>query len=139
MRSTLLATTLLATLAATLGGLGCTEAIQADTDELDLVIADGDGDTKADAESEARVRASATTLWIDKDLVRTERNGRDAVVLSGRTSRNLEYGRGYIFDDIYGEFQQQSARTFEVFWTISMLTRRKPALSTSARIDSGSK
>jgi hypothetical protein len=42
----------------------------------------------------------------------------DMVVLRGRTSRTLTDGRGFIFDDVYGDFAQVSPRVFELTWTI---------------------
>ena len=72
-------------------------------------------DDKADASTELRVRVADTTLWMDKALTRRG----DLIVLSGRTSRNVTDGRAFIFDDIYGDFAQKSARTFEVTWPVS--------------------
>ena len=72
-------------------------------------------DDKADTATELRVRVGDTTLWMDKALARRG----DLVVLEGRASRNLVDGRAFIFDDIYGDFAQKSARTFEVTWPVS--------------------
>lgn len=86
------------------------------TDEaLETDDVSADADDKADASTELRVRVADTTLWMDKAL---ERRG-DLIVLSGRTSRNITDGRAFIFDDIYGDFAQRSARTFEVTWPVS--------------------
>src|SRR5688572_19360103 len=82
--------------------------------DLDEVEATGDDD-KADAATELRVRVADTTLWVDKAL---SRRG-DLIVLEGRASRNVTDGRAFIFDDVYGDFAQRSARTFEVTWPVS--------------------
>lgn len=76
-------------------------------------------DTKADAASELSVRAGETTLWVNKTVaLRDGENGQE-FVLRGRTSRTLTDGRGYIFDDVYGDFAQKSARVFELTWPFS--------------------
>lgn len=72
-------------------------------------------DDKADAATELRVRVGDTTVWMDKALVRRG----DTIVLEGRASRNLVDGRAFVFDDVYGDFAQKSARTFEVAWPVS--------------------
>ncbi|MEO8705408.1 MAG: hypothetical protein ABI867_35530 [Kofleriaceae bacterium] len=77
------------------------------TDDVEVPADDGG---KADADSELRVRAGDTTLWIDRAI---ERVGADFVV-HGRTSRNITDGNAFIFDDVFGEFHQQSARTYQV-------------------------
>ena len=87
---------------------GCTDDAL-ETDDVEAT------DDKADASTELRVRVADTTLWMDKAL---ERRG-DLIVLSGRASRNISDGRAFIFDDIYGDFAQPSARTFEVTWPVS--------------------
>jgi len=64
---------------------------------------------------EVSVRAGDTTLTVNKTIAL-----RDGLfVLRGRTSRTLTDGRGYIFDDIYGDWAQKSARVFEITWPIS--------------------
>lgn len=83
-----------------------------ETDDLEAT-----DDGKADGSGELRVRASDTTLWVDRAL---ERRG-ELFVLHGRASRNLTDGNAFIFDDVFGEFAQQSARTFEVVWRDSEL------------------
>jgi hypothetical protein len=75
-------------------------------------------DGKADVSSELRLRVADTTLWADRYLVRRTRpDGTAAFVLEGRTSRNVTDGRGFVFDDVYGEWQARGARSFEVTWT----------------------
>src|SRR5690349_21522955 len=96
-------------LLACLALIGC--AVEQGVDTEDVVSEDD----KSDAATELRVRVGDTTLWMDKALVRRG----DDLVLSGRTSRNITDGRAFIFDDIYGDFAQRSARTFEVTWPIS--------------------
>lgn len=81
-------------------------------EDVDVAI---DDEGKADTATEVSVRAGDTTLWIRRSL---ERRG-DDFVLRGRTSRNLTDGRGFIFDDVYGDFAQKSARTFELTWPVS--------------------
>jgi hypothetical protein len=76
-------------------------------------------DTKADASSELSVRAGETTLWVNKTLARRDGVNGPEYVLRGRTSRNITDGRGFIFDDVYGEFAKKTARTFEMTWTVS--------------------
>lgn len=85
------------------------------TDEpLETDEVEASDDDKADAASELRVRVADTTVWVDKLLVRRG----DLVVLSGRTSRTITDGRAFIFDDVYGDFAQKTARTFEVTWPV---------------------
>jgi hypothetical protein len=76
-------------------------------------------DAKADATTEVAVRAGETTLWVNKTVaLRDGVNGQE-LVLRGRTSRTLTDGRGYIFDDVYGQWAQKSARVFELTWSPS--------------------
>lgn len=90
--------------------VGCA-AESIETSEVEGIADDG----KADASSELRVRAGDTTLWMNQQLVRRG----DDIVMRGRTSRNIDDGRAFIFDDIYGDFAIKSARTFEVTWPVS--------------------
>lgn len=76
-------------------------------------------DGKADATSELSVRAGETTLWVNKLVGRRVGPNGDEYVLRGRTSRTLVDGRGFIFDDVYGDFAQQSPRVFELTWPVS--------------------
>ncbi|MDQ3341903.1 MAG: hypothetical protein M4D80_42700, partial [Myxococcota bacterium] len=92
-----------------IGVSGCTDDVLQETDEVEAT------DDKADSSTELRVRVADTTLWMDKALVRRG----DDIVLSGRTSRSITDGQAFIFDDIYGDFAQKSARTFEVTWPVS--------------------
>ena len=72
-------------------------------------------DGKADSATELSVRAGDTTLWVSKTVARRG----DDFVLRGRTSRTLTDGRGFIFDDVYGDFAQKSPRVFELTWPVS--------------------
>lgn len=77
-------------------------------------------DGKADATTELSVRAGETTLWVTKHVTRREGGPNGAeYVLRARTSRTLVDGRGFIFDDVYGDFAQQSPRVFELTWPVS--------------------
>jgi hypothetical protein len=76
-------------------------------------------DGKADATTELSVRAGDTTLWVAKSVSRREGPNGSEYVLRGRTSRTLTDGRGFIFDDVYGDFAQKSARVFELTWPVS--------------------
>ena len=76
-------------------------------------------DGKADATTELSVRAGDTTLWVTKNLTRREGPNGSEFVLRGRTSRTLTDGRGFVFDDVYGDFAQKSARVFELTWPVS--------------------
>jgi len=89
---------------------GCAEVVEDETDDVE-----GLADDKADSASELRVRVGDTTLWMSSALVRRG----DDIVLRGRTSRNIDDGREFIFDDIYGDFFIRSPRTFEVTWPVS--------------------
>ncbi|HEY5949048.1 MAG TPA: hypothetical protein VIV40_26330, partial [Kofleriaceae bacterium] len=76
-------------------------------------------DGKADTATELGVRAGDTTLWVSKLVARREGANGSEFVLRGRTSRTLTDGHGFIFDDVYGDFAQQSARVFELTWPVS--------------------
>jgi len=89
----------------------CAGAGDVDTNEVEV---SPELDTKADATSELSVRAGDTTLWVNKTIALRG----DTLVLRGRTSRNITDGRGYIFDDIYGQFAQVSPRVFELSWSL---------------------
>lgn len=74
---------------------------------------------KADGDGELSVRAGETTLWLRKAVAWREGVNGPELVLRGRASRTLVDGRGFIFDDVYGDFAQQSARVFELTWPVS--------------------
>ena len=76
-------------------------------------------DAKADAATEVSVRAGDTTLWVAKTVARREGANGAEFVLRGHTSRTLTDGRGFIFDDVYGDFAQKSPRVFELTWPVS--------------------
>src|SRR5262245_39481547 len=87
----------------------------ADAGDVDTAETEVSPELKSDTATEISVRAGDTTLWVNKSVAL-----RDGVfVLRGRTSRTLTDGRGYIFDDIYGDFAQKSARVFELTWPVS--------------------
>ncbi|MGE0551549.1 MAG: hypothetical protein AB7O24_17875 [Kofleriaceae bacterium] len=94
----------------------CTET--AIDDDLTEVEATGD-DGKADAASELKVRTGETSVWMTKQLVRRETPDGAMFVLRGRASRTITDGTGFVFDDPYGDFAINSARTFELTWPIS--------------------
>ncbi len=93
----------------------CADAGDVDTHEAEVSPELG----KDDAASEITVRAGETTLWVNKAVaLREGPNGRE-FVLRGRTSRTLTDGRGFIFDDVYGDFTKKSPRVFELTWPLS--------------------
>lgn len=94
----------------------CADAGDVETNEVEV---SADVDTKADATTEVAVRAGETTLWVQKGIALRETANGPVFVLRGRTSRTLTDGRGFIFDDVYGEFAQQSPRVFELTWPLS--------------------
>src|SRR5690348_15711913 len=105
---------LTALFAAVVALAGCVEEGEGDVAEVEAP----DDDGKADAVTDLEVRVGETTLWGDRALLRKVVDGRESWVLHGRTSRNLVEGdgRGYIFDDVFGDFFQRSARTFDVLY-----------------------
>ncbi len=81
-----------------------------ETDEVSPDDAD-----KADGYlTELRVRAGDTTVWADRFLVPRARDGRNEWVLSAHASRTVTDGLSFIFDDVVGDFQVVSTRSFEV-------------------------
>ena len=76
-------------------------------------------DGKADTSSELSVRVGDTTLTVNKVLTRRDSANGSELVLRGKTPRNITDGRGFIIDDIYGDFAQKSARVFELTWSLS--------------------
>lgn len=72
-------------------------------------------DATSDPTAELTVRTSDTTLTVTRDLIRRG----DLFVLRGKTSRTLTGGFGFVTDDPYGDFAQQSARVFELTWPVS--------------------
>jgi hypothetical protein len=97
-----------------LAAIFITSACAASPDvETDEVTPDDAG--KADGYlTELRVRAGDTTLWADRFLVPRASDGREEWVLSARASRTVSDGLSFIFDDVVGEFQVVSARSFAV-------------------------
>jgi len=82
------------------------------TDEADVSL---DDDGKADGATETRVRTGETSLWVRNEIKRELRSdGRDVLVVRGRTSRDLVDGSAFVFDDVKGDWAQLSTRTFEV-------------------------
>jgi hypothetical protein len=92
----------------------CAVSGELDTDEVE---AGEDG--KTDDATELYLRAGDTSLWMNRLLVRRDTEQGPALIMRGRTSRNLTDGRGFIYDDVFGEFSIRSARTFEVAFPIS--------------------
>lgn len=99
-------------LASLLVFVACADAGDALVDETEV---SPELDAKTDTATELSVRAGATTLWVSKTIARRG----DDFVLRGRTSRTLTDGRGFIFDDVYGDFAQKSPRVFELTWPVS--------------------
>jgi hypothetical protein len=95
---------------------GCADGGDADYAETEI---SPELDAKADATTEVSVRAGETTLWLNKTVALRDGVNGQQFVMRGRTSRTLTDGRGYIFDDIYGEFAAKSARVFELTWSPS--------------------
>ena len=95
----------------------CVDSGDALVDETEVSPELDDG--KADTSTEISVRAGDTTLWVQKAVARRDGVNGPELVLRGRTSRNLVEGRGFIFDDVYGDFLQKSTRTFELTWPVS--------------------
>ena len=92
--------------------LGACAAPPGTTDEADVSL---DDDGKADGATETRVRTGETSLWVRNEIGRETRDGgREVFVVRGRTSRNLEDGSAFVFDDVKGDWAQRSTRTFEV-------------------------
>ncbi len=103
--------------------VACLFVVAACADAGDAVVGETEVspelDAKADAQAELSVRAGDTTLWVSSTVAVREDGSGGTLVLRGRTSRTLVDGRGYIFDDIYGDFAQKSARVFELTWPVS--------------------
>lgn len=89
----------------------CATVAGDDTDETTGDLDDG----KADASTELYVRAGDTSLWMTQQVARRG----DVFVLHGRTSRDITDGRGFIFDDVYGDFAHPTARTFDLTFPVS--------------------
>jgi len=106
----------LASIAAATGPAGC--AAGGDGSDTDEVTAPIDDSGKADASTELRVRAGDTTLWMTQQVARRETANGPELVLHGHTSRNLTDGRGFIFDDVYGDWFKKSARTFDLTFAL---------------------
>jgi hypothetical protein len=103
---------LLASAAAT--AVGCAAADDS-SDEVNEV----EGDATSDGSSELYLRTGETSLWMNQALTRrVGEHGGEELVMRGRTSRNIEDGRGFIFDDVFGDFFIKSPRTFEVVFGV---------------------
>jgi hypothetical protein len=96
--------------------VACADALDGTFEETEV---SPDLEGKADESDELSVRAGDTTLWLRKAVVRREGPNGPEFVLRGHTSRTLVDGRGYIFDDVYGDFAKQSPRVFEMTWPVS--------------------
>ncbi|HEY4178904.1 MAG TPA: hypothetical protein VGM90_18785 [Kofleriaceae bacterium] len=95
--------------------LGACADQAATTGEVE-VSEDGDGG-KADSAGELSLRAGDTTVWLTQQIERRAGANGTQYVLHGRASRNLTYGNAFIADDPFGDFEQKTARTFEVTWS----------------------
>lgn len=76
----------------------------------------GGEDGKADHSDDLYVRVAGTSMWFDWLLDRRVVDGRTEWVLAGRSSRNLDGGHGFVFDDPVGEFGLTGDRAFEVVY-----------------------
>lgn len=85
----------------------CATTGEYDTDEIEVT------DGKADVEgAELKLRTGETSVWVTQNLARRG----NVFVMSGRASRNVNSGLGFVMDDPYGDFAKKSARTWEVTW-----------------------
>ncbi|NVB79570.1 MAG: hypothetical protein HOV81_14330 [Kofleriaceae bacterium] len=94
----------------------CADGGEVVTDETEV---SPELDAKADAATEVSVRAGDTTLTVNKVVTRRDGPNGPELVLRGKTTRTLTDGRGFVFDDVYGDFAQKSARVFELTWPVS--------------------
>jgi hypothetical protein len=99
------ASTLALFLACTLPACSAADPADLTPDEIELT-----DDAKTDSVAEVSVRAGLTTLWIDRALPAS--GGR--FWLMGRTSRELTDGRGFVFDDPYGEYEALGKKSFRL-------------------------
>src|SRR5687767_4804851 len=79
--------------------------------------------------AQLRARAGETTVWIGDRLVRRG----SELIASGRTSRNLTGGTVFVFDDVYGAFEQKSARRYDLRFSTTELTTLITGVQTFAR------
>jgi len=101
-------------LAALSTSISCTSS-----DELDVYADDATDDEyvdagKGDGVTQPKVKASGITLWVDANALVEHRQGQRAVVIRGRTSKNIEEVFSWVPDDAFGEALTVSARKFEV-------------------------
>lgn len=91
--------------------VACGGAPDAVVDEIDPVT------------SELRAREAQTTVWIQPVIGRQlEADGATRFLLSGRASRNVQDGLGFVLDDPYGELRLLSARRFALAFGTSEMT-----------------
>ncbi|MCE9580147.1 MAG: hypothetical protein K8W52_43930 [Deltaproteobacteria bacterium] len=97
--------------------LAATAACVDPADDLatdDITAPDGDDTGKADAATELKVRVGDTSVWVSSVLARKPYNNGQAWVLHARASRTITDANAYIFDDVFGEVNLASPRTFDV-------------------------
>ena len=70
----------------------------------------------ASATTELSVRVGETTMWVHPGLARATRNGREMLVLTGRTSRNVVSGAARDGLTAGGTWAKTGIRTFEATW-----------------------
>lgn len=95
--------------AAFIGLVGCAPGSDPEGD------ADRQGTADLAASTDLEVKAAGFTVWVDPVAHPTERSGKPAWRLDGRTSKNLEGVLSFASDDEMGEAIQPSPRTFQVF------------------------
>jgi hypothetical protein len=94
--------------------VACTEGDATDDDRDDAVSDEYVDSGKGDGQSQPKVKASGMTLWVDANATVERRNGQLAVVIHGRTSKNIAEVFSWVPDDAFGEALQTSARKFDV-------------------------
>ncbi len=100
------------------------------TDEIEVT------DTKADAAGgELKLRTGETSVWVTKDLVRRQGANGPEFALTGRASRNVNGGMGFVIDDPYGDFAKKTARTWEVTWPASYVAGLADGVNQFVRLD----
>jgi hypothetical protein len=101
-----------------------------ETDEIEVT------DSKADAVGgELKLRTGETTVWVDKHLVRRQGANGPEFAMSGRASRNVTGGMGFVIDDPYGDFAQKTARTWDVTWPADYVAGLLDGVNQFVRLD----
>jgi hypothetical protein len=110
----------------TLGVSACATTGDYDTDEIEVT------DGKADVEgTELKLRTGDTSVWVTQDLARRG----NVFVMSGRASRNVNNGLGFVIDDPYGDFAKKTARTWEVTWPTNYVHTLMDGTNQFVRLD----